>query len=62
MTGWVLILFAHVGMQERMGGRYSNALSTVQFSSQQACVNAGKAAEKLGDGIEKKITYACVKQ
>lgn len=59
LTGWVLILFAHVGA---MGDGNSNALTTATFSSQQTCEDAGKAAKKLSFGSTKHITYVCVKQ
>jgi hypothetical protein len=58
-AGWILILFAHVGA---MGDGNSNALTTAQFSSQQTCEEAGKAAKKLSFGSTKHITYVCVKQ
>ena len=58
-ASWILILFAHVGA---MGDGNSNALTTAQFSSQQTCEEAGKAAKKLSFGSTKHITYVCVKQ
>ena len=59
LTGWVLILFSHVGA---LGDGNSNALTTAIFSSQQTCEEAGKAAKKLSLGSTKNITYVCVKQ
>jgi hypothetical protein len=58
-TLWILIIFAHVGP---MGDGNSNALTTVEFSSQQTCEAAGKAAKGLAAGSTKEIRYACVKQ
>jgi hypothetical protein len=59
LTGWVLVLFAHVGP---MGDGNSNALTTALFSSQHTCEEAGKAAKNLSFGSTKRITYVCVKQ
>jgi hypothetical protein len=56
---WILILFAHVGP---MGQGNSNALTTAQFSSQQACTEAGKAAKSMAAGTVKAIEFVCVKQ
>lgn len=59
ITNWILILFAHVGA---MGDGNSNALTTAQFSTQQTCEAAGKAAKQLSSGSTKRIEYVCVKQ
>ncbi|WP_146186000.1 hypothetical protein [Acidovorax sp. 107] len=58
-TAWILILFAHVGP---MGDGNSNALTTAEFSSQQACEAAGKAAKAMAGGTVKRIEYVCAKQ
>jgi hypothetical protein len=59
MTGWILILFAHVGP---MAEGNSNALSTAQFANERACIAAGEAAKQLARGTVKSISYACKPQ
>jgi hypothetical protein len=59
MTGWILILFAHVGV---MGQGNSNALTTAQFSTEKACVAAGDAARQLAKSTVKEISFVCKPQ
>lgn len=55
---WTLILFAHVGM---MSDKDSMALTSVpSFRSQQECVAAGKAAEKMVTATTKVMKFICV--
>lgn len=56
---YVLILFAHVGL---MGKGNSNALTTHEFNSETACVEAGKKAKALANGTVKEIAFVCVKK
>lgn len=58
-AGWILILFAHVGA---MGTGNSNALTTAQFTTSQACIAAGESAVKLAKGTVKSIEFVCAKQ
>jgi len=54
---WTLILFAHIGM---LSEKDSMALTSVPgFRSQQECVAAGKAAEKMATGT-KVMKFICV--
>lgn len=55
-TIYVLILFAHVGA---MGSGNSNALTTVEFSSEKSCIAAGQSARKMAAGTVKEITFVC---
>lgn len=57
--GWVLIVFAHVGV---MGDGNSNALTVAYFSTKETCESAGKSVQKLTNGTVKKIEYTCNKQ
>jgi hypothetical protein len=59
ITGWILILFAHVGP---MADGNSNALTTAQFTSKETCEAAGRAAHSLAVGTVKEIKFVCVKQ
>jgi hypothetical protein len=54
--GWVLILFAHVGV---MGQGNSNALATAQFQSEKACIAAGEQAKAMARGTVKEIAFVC---
>jgi len=55
---WTLVLFAHVGM---MSDKDSMALTSVPgFRTQQECVTAGKAAEKMAFGTTKVMKFICV--
>ena len=55
---WTLILFAHVGM---LSDKDSMALTSVPgFRTQQECVTAGKAAEKMAAGTTKVMKFICV--
>ena len=56
---FVLILFAHVGP---LGDGNSNALTVAEFTSQERCQAAGKAAKKLVSGTVKQMEYACVQK
>ena len=56
-AGWVLILFAHVGV---LGDGNSNALTTAgPFASKAACEQAGAAAKRLSKSTVKEISYTC---
>ena len=55
---WTLILFAHVRM---MSDKDSMALTSVPgFRSQQECVAAGKAAERMVVATTKVMKFTCV--
>ena len=55
---WTLILFAHAGV---MSNTDSMALTTVSgFRSQQECIAAGKAAEKMTTATTKVMKFTCV--
>lgn len=56
---WILILFAHVGP---MGNGNSNAITTAEFSTQQACMAAGAAAKRMAQGTVKSIEFVCAQQ
>lgn len=56
---YVLILMMHVGA---MGSGNSNALTTAVFSSKEACIGAGREAERLASGTVKEIRYLCAKK
>ena len=58
-AGWILILFAHVGV---MGDGNSNSLTTAVYSSAETCAAAGNAAKKLAKGSFKEIEWVCTKQ
>ena len=54
---WILILFAHTSVISKND---INSLATAVFVSEQSCIAAGKAAEKLADMTTKVIKYKCV--
>lgn len=54
---WVLILFAHTSVFSKND---SNSITTAMFYTEQSCVAAGKAAEKLAESTTKVIKYTCV--
>ena len=54
---FVLILFAHVGP---MGDGNSNALTVTEFTTQDRCMAAGKAAGEMALGTVKNINWVCV--
>lgn len=54
---WILILFAHTSVFSKND---SNSLTTATFYTEQSCIAAGKAAEKLAEGTTKVIKYKCV--
>lgn len=55
---WALILFAHAGV---MSDTDSMALTTVPgFRTQQECVVAGKASERMAVATTKVIKFTCV--
>ena len=54
---FVLILFAHVGP---MGDGNSNALTVAEFTTQERCTAAGKAAVEMTLGTVKNINWVCV--
>ena len=55
---WTLILFAHAGV---MSNTDSMALTSVPgFRTQQECVAAGKAAEKMTTATTKAMKFTCV--
>jgi hypothetical protein len=54
---FVLILFAHVGP---MGDGNSNALTVAEFTAQDRCMAAGKAAAEMALGTVKNINWVCV--
>lgn len=56
-TVFVLILFAHVGP---MGDGNSNALTVTEFTTQERCMAAGKAAAEMALGTVKNINWICV--
>jgi hypothetical protein len=58
-TIFVLILFAHV---VALGPGNSNALTVAEFTSQERCHAAGKAAKKLVSGTVRQMEYACVQK
>ena len=55
-TVFVLILFAHVGP---MGDGNSNALTVAEFTTQDRCMAAGKAAAGMTMGTVKNINWVC---
>lgn len=57
MYTWILILFVHVGA---MGDGNSDAITTAEFRSEQACKNAGKLAKGMATGTVKSIEWVCV--
>lgn len=56
-TAFVLILFAHVGA---LGEGNSNALSIAEFTSEERCQAAGKAAHNMAVKTVKEIRWVCV--
>ena len=54
---FVLILFAHVGP---MGDDNSNALTVAEFTTQDRCMAAGKAAAGMAMGTVKNVNWVCV--
>lgn len=56
---YVLILFAHVGM---MGSGNSNSITTQEFTSREACLNAREVAESMSSGSTKIIKAECVQK
>ena len=54
---FVLILFAHVGT---MGDGNSNALTVAEFTTQDRCMAAGKAAAGMAMGTVKNVNWVCV--
>lgn len=56
-TVFVLILFAYVGP---MGDGNSNALTVAEFTTQDRCMAAGKAAAEMALGTVKNINWVCV--
>ena len=54
---FVLILFAHV---DPMGDGNSNALTVAEFTTQERCMAAGKAAVEMARGTVKTINWVCV--
>lgn len=56
---WILILFAHVGA---LGDGNSNALTTAEFRTQEACVSAGNASKRMAQGTVKQIEFVCARQ
>lgn len=57
-TVFVLILFAYVGP---MGIGNSNALTVAEFTTQERCTVAGKAAAEMALGtVKKQINWVCV--
>ena len=54
---FVLILFAHVGPT---GDGNSNALTVAEFTTQDRCMAAGKAAAGMAMGTVKNINWVCV--
>lgn len=56
---YVLIVIMHVGA---LGSGNSNSIATQEFSSAEACMEAGKKAMSLVNGTTKEIAYACVKK
>ena len=57
MAAWILILFAHTSVFSKND---SNSLATAMFHTEESCIAAGKAAEKLADVTTKVIKYKCV--
>lgn len=56
---WMLIVFAHAGP---LSDTDSMALTSISgFSSERACVVAGKQAATLSQATTKVIRYTCVK-
>lgn len=53
---FILILMMHVG---GLGSGNSNALTTAEFSTKAACIEAGEQAKKLANGTVKEIKYVC---
>ena len=56
---WILIIFAYAGP---MSDTDSVSITTQEISSQQACIAASKAVQKLSYGTTKIIKTACVKK
>ena len=56
---WILIIFAYAGP---MSDTDSVSITTQEISSQQACITASKAVQKLSYGTTKIIKTACVKK
>ena len=56
-TMFILILFAHVGP---MGDGNSNALTVAEFTTQDRCMVAGKAAAGMAMGTVKNVNWVCV--
>ena len=56
-TAFVLILFAHVGPTS-VG--HSNALTMAEFTTQDRCMTAGKAAAGMAMSTVKNINWVCV--
>jgi len=56
---YVLIIFAHVGP---LAQGNSNALTVAEFTSQERCVAAGRATERLASGTVKKIEWVCMEK
>lgn len=59
MSTFILILMMHVGM---MGKGNSNAMTTAEFSSKEACEIAGNEAKKMANDTVKEIKFVCVKK
>ena len=56
---WILILFAHAGP---MSDTDSMALTSVSgFTSERACITAGKQAATMSSATTKIIKYTCVR-
>jgi len=55
----ILILMMHVGA---MGSGNSNALTTAEFFSEEACKKAGEQAVALTKGTVKEIRFVCIKK
>lgn len=59
MSTFILILMMHVGP---IGKGNSNALTTAEFSSKEACIEAGESATRMALSTVKEIKYVCVKK
>lgn len=56
-SAFILILFAHVGP---LGDGNSNALSVAEFTSEERCQAAGRAAHAMTVKTVKEIKWVCV--
>jgi hypothetical protein len=56
---WVLVLLAYAGP---LSDTDSVAITTHEFSSQQACMAAGRASSALARGTTKVIKFTCTKK